>query len=193
MSDERILFIGLQLQDIARSLQLPTPLQLQMDLASFVHVGMAEGSALLLRESVTIATTGVIGPMPPSAPPRMPRATTVAGQDTDKCCQTRMKDIAWGGYSSNCRLVGLVSSSDNKTPKPICMLPDTGVGNNFTQFPETDFGGEAYQYVFSIAPLLQRPLQLQKSTFQELKDVLVSKHVPTETNSRPTIEKQPKG
>ncbi|KAK7076679.1 hypothetical protein SK128_011174 [Halocaridina rubra] len=41
-----------------------------------------QGSATLMRAHVTIAATGDIGPAPPSAPPRTPRATFVARQDT---------------------------------------------------------------------------------------------------------------
>ncbi|KAK7068227.1 hypothetical protein SK128_025383 [Halocaridina rubra] len=78
----RILYIRLQFHDIASSLQLPTPLQLKVDPASFVHACMAQESAPLLRAPVTIVAAWVIGPMPPSALPRMPSAIFVARQDT---------------------------------------------------------------------------------------------------------------
>ncbi|KAK7084604.1 hypothetical protein SK128_010579 [Halocaridina rubra] len=53
-----------------------------MDPVNFVHVGMAQGSAPLLRALVTIVAIGVIGPMLPTAPQRMPSATFVVRQDT---------------------------------------------------------------------------------------------------------------
>ncbi|KAK7060643.1 hypothetical protein SK128_022402 [Halocaridina rubra] len=65
-------------KDIERSLQLPTPLQLQVDPDSFVHIGMAQGSAPLLRAPLTIANALVIGPTPPT----LPSAAFVARQDT---------------------------------------------------------------------------------------------------------------